>query len=355
MTAPLVASLCTPAFAHRNGGNLGVGSDSRWSANFTCLQHQSELLNQPLPFSGTAPATRRFLTGLIGLMLLGPEFRFNVELLASGGISEESGCIQGDLVLRGIHPSLLDELELWQVVRAVRQRGVECIDGDVRWEIAAPQPVTSSMNGIWLHPSDFRARSDAPWPQLRLKELKARLQRAGIEFNSRSTSSQALEQTFLVDIPSVPLALLLRRELDFLKALLFDLHSSWPLIEQLETDLVGWNSERLDRLAPQQAVRLLRIAWGRSDLVFELLSALKSFSANPPIENIRGIVSASEEMTEILGFARLKGHDPILFDLRVEGQVTEEYLLRLLRVLLLSRTRLGSVDSVSFAVPSATR
>ncbi len=72
-------------------------------------------------------STIKLLTTYAALELLGPAYSWKTEVWASGTLSE--GALEGDLVLRGGGDPRLTVEHLWQLVQAVRSRGVRDIRG----------------------------------------------------------------------------------------------------------------------------------------------------------------------------------------------------------------------------------
>ncbi len=71
----------------------------------------------------------KLLTTVVALDRLGPNFRGRTELLAATPVS--GGVLEGDLVLRGGADPDLDLSALWQLLFALRERGVREIAGDL--------------------------------------------------------------------------------------------------------------------------------------------------------------------------------------------------------------------------------
>ena len=85
---------------------------------------------------GMAPAsTAKALTALYALDALGPEFRFNTRLLASGPVTD--GTLQGDLILQGSGDPTLDTDGLAALVADLKASGVRAISGALRIDASA--------------------------------------------------------------------------------------------------------------------------------------------------------------------------------------------------------------------------
>jgi len=91
-------------------------------------------------------STIKLLTTLAGLELLGPDFRWRTEVYAGGPL--EGGRLQGDLVLKGYGDPFLVSESFWRLLRAVRDRGVEDIGGDLVLDRSYFAPLASA-------PGDF--------------------------------------------------------------------------------------------------------------------------------------------------------------------------------------------------------
>ena len=106
------------------------------------------------PATGLPPASvAKSVTGLYALRTLGPEYRFETRLVATGPVSE--GVIKGDLVLAGGGDPLLDTDALARMASDLKAAGVHRVDGKFRvWGGDLPyveriddiQPVHASYN-----------------------------------------------------------------------------------------------------------------------------------------------------------------------------------------------------------------
>ncbi|MEE8305106.1 MAG: D-alanyl-D-alanine carboxypeptidase/D-alanyl-D-alanine-endopeptidase [Candidatus Tectomicrobia bacterium] len=71
----------------------------------------------------------KLLTTIVGLEMLGPAYQFRTEAYIDGPLS--AGRVQGNLILKGYgDPGLVTEA-FWSFVRALRNRGIRHIDGDL--------------------------------------------------------------------------------------------------------------------------------------------------------------------------------------------------------------------------------
>ncbi|MGZ5660646.1 MAG: D-alanyl-D-alanine carboxypeptidase/D-alanyl-D-alanine endopeptidase [Usitatibacter sp.] len=71
----------------------------------------------------------KLLTSYAALELLGPAFTFHTDVLLAGELS--GGVLQGDLVIRGGGDPKLTVERVWQLVHALRARGLREIRGDI--------------------------------------------------------------------------------------------------------------------------------------------------------------------------------------------------------------------------------
>lgn len=74
-------------------------------------------------------STIKMLTTLAAIDLLGPTFTWQTDIFALGPIVD--GTLQGDLLLRGQGDPFLVTERVWQMLRRIRQAGIERIDGDL--------------------------------------------------------------------------------------------------------------------------------------------------------------------------------------------------------------------------------
>jgi D-alanyl-D-alanine carboxypeptidase/D-alanyl-D-alanine-endopeptidase (penicillin-binding protein 4) len=71
----------------------------------------------------------KLLTTLVGLHVLGPTYRWKTEVHALGEI--EAGKLKGDLLIKGYGDPFLVTERVWQMLRLVRQTGVDEIEGNL--------------------------------------------------------------------------------------------------------------------------------------------------------------------------------------------------------------------------------
>jgi len=89
-----------------------------------------ETVLQWLPEEPRNPAsTMKLLTTLVALDTLGPAYRWKTDIFALGNI--EDGRLNGDLLLKGYGDPFLVTERVWQMLRSVRQSGINEISGDL--------------------------------------------------------------------------------------------------------------------------------------------------------------------------------------------------------------------------------
>jgi D-alanyl-D-alanine carboxypeptidase/D-alanyl-D-alanine-endopeptidase (penicillin-binding protein 4) len=74
-------------------------------------------------------STMKLLTTLVGLDVLGPTYRWRTEIHALGEI--ENGTLEGDILIKGYGDPFLVTERVWQMLRLVRQVGIDEIDGNL--------------------------------------------------------------------------------------------------------------------------------------------------------------------------------------------------------------------------------
>ena len=74
-------------------------------------------------------STMKLLTTLVGLDVLGPTYQWNTEVYVLGEISD--GRLDGDLLIRGYGDPFMVTERVWQMLRLVRQAGIQEIDGNL--------------------------------------------------------------------------------------------------------------------------------------------------------------------------------------------------------------------------------
>jgi len=83
-----------------------------------------------LPGEPRNPAsTMKLLTTLVALDVLGPAYRWKTDIYALGEIKE--GTLEGDLLLKGHGDPFLVTERVWQMLRGIRQSGIDNISGDL--------------------------------------------------------------------------------------------------------------------------------------------------------------------------------------------------------------------------------
>jgi D-alanyl-D-alanine carboxypeptidase/D-alanyl-D-alanine-endopeptidase (penicillin-binding protein 4) len=74
-------------------------------------------------------SVEKMVTTLVALDSLGPAYRWKTEVSALGDVAD--GTLDGDLLLKGYGDPYLVTERFWQMLRRVRQSGVDKIDGDL--------------------------------------------------------------------------------------------------------------------------------------------------------------------------------------------------------------------------------
>ena len=74
-------------------------------------------------------STIKMLTTLAALDMLGPTYTWQTDIFALGPVVD--GTLQGDLLLRGQGDPFLVTERVWQMLRRIRQAGIDRIDGDL--------------------------------------------------------------------------------------------------------------------------------------------------------------------------------------------------------------------------------
>ena len=89
-----------------------------------------EVVLQWLPEEPRNPAsTMKLLTTLVALDVLGPAYRWKTDIFALGEIKE--GQLAGDLLLKGYGDPFLVTERVWQMLRSIRQSGIDDISGNL--------------------------------------------------------------------------------------------------------------------------------------------------------------------------------------------------------------------------------
>jgi D-alanyl-D-alanine carboxypeptidase/D-alanyl-D-alanine-endopeptidase (penicillin-binding protein 4) len=88
----------------------------------TVLQWQDDVPRNP-------GSTIKLLTTLVALDVLGPSYRWNTNIYALGEV--DNGILSGDLLIEGRGDPFLVTERVWQLLRRVRQTGIQKIDGDL--------------------------------------------------------------------------------------------------------------------------------------------------------------------------------------------------------------------------------
>lgn len=71
----------------------------------------------------------KLLTTLVALDTLGPAYRWKTEVYVNGEV--DNGQLRGDLQLKGYGDPFLVTERVWQMLRQIRQRGIQHIEGDL--------------------------------------------------------------------------------------------------------------------------------------------------------------------------------------------------------------------------------
>jgi D-alanyl-D-alanine carboxypeptidase/D-alanyl-D-alanine-endopeptidase (penicillin-binding protein 4) len=74
-------------------------------------------------------STIKMLTTLAAIDILGPTYTWKTDIFALGPVVD--GTLQGDLLLRGQGDPFLVTERVWQMLRQIRQAGIDTIDGDL--------------------------------------------------------------------------------------------------------------------------------------------------------------------------------------------------------------------------------
>jgi len=89
-----------------------------------------EVVLKWLPEASRNPAsTMKLLTTLVALDILGPAYRWKTDIYALGEIND--GQLDGDLLLKGHGDPFLVTERVWQLLRSIRQSGIDGISGDL--------------------------------------------------------------------------------------------------------------------------------------------------------------------------------------------------------------------------------
>lgn len=136
-------------------------------------------------------STMKLLTTFAGLELLGPQYSWITSVLRQGGLAD--GVFKGTLVLRGAGDPKLTLEQLWLLLRELRLRGVQRIDGNIvldksLWQLpvdgeafdatplkpynVAPDPLLANFKTLRFHllPAGERVEilTDPPLPEVQL-------------------------------------------------------------------------------------------------------------------------------------------------------------------------------------------
>ncbi len=90
----------------------------------------------------------KLLTSLVALEILGPAYTWKTEAWLSGNLRQ--GTLEGDLVLKGYGDPFLTPEKFWQLLRGLRERGLERIDGNLIVDdshIASPTKDRGAFDG----------------------------------------------------------------------------------------------------------------------------------------------------------------------------------------------------------------
>jgi hypothetical protein len=312
-----------------------------WAAALYCAQHDHFLQRIRSAAPGPSPAGEALIAGLWGLFIHGPEGRLAVEVLSRGRRGEDGRTLEGDLVLRGLHPAVVDASELWEIVRAVRRQGIERISGRVLWRPSAELPQTAAA-------------------ELELTELTERLRLHGVRVEARAASRTPEPLHMLYLFESVPVALLLRRGPELFAPLLPDAARLRRMLEAIDPQDIEWVPASHPELSPEDVTLLLRKMGRHGPLGVELTAALKPVALHSGTA-VYGLSLRSAEVTELAGILSLEGHERVLLCLRVTGPVRGAQLAGLLDLLvsgaeggsdwLLAQARMPAVRGTLHAAP----
>jgi D-alanyl-D-alanine carboxypeptidase/D-alanyl-D-alanine-endopeptidase (penicillin-binding protein 4) len=75
-------------------------------------------------------STIKLLTTLVALDVLGPAYRWRTDVFVDGELKD--GRLNGDLMLKGYGDPFLVTERVWQLLRLIRQKGIQEISGDLR-------------------------------------------------------------------------------------------------------------------------------------------------------------------------------------------------------------------------------
>ncbi len=326
-----------------------------WTATAYCIEHGRTLLSVGGSEKSASPATRAVLSALLALVLLGPDYRFQLRLVARGEWSSRVQVLRGDLILRGIHPSLMQGPEQWQAARKVQELGIRRITGKVIWE-STGRSATGWSAGCGPVPlSQTPASKEAVFR--RSLEIEEKLRLLGIDVSGASQAPSEVawhrenrgenhgrdhQPTFeLASFRSKPLALLIRQAPTMLESLFHCNPGIGVILRELAPSFTARDNRSLGIMSPEQSVALLATAVRRRDVGSELESALKPLSSRPPFRGLRGIFAVAGGSSELTGIAYLEGNHRLLFSLRVDDPTTEEELTQLARVILVFRGQAG--------------
>ena len=127
-TASLAADDGLPDRVRRALDVRGVPHDS--ISIFVADVESGETVLSWLPDKARNPAsTIKLLTTLVALDVLGPAYRWTTDLYALGPVA--NGRLDGDLLIKGHGDPFLVTERVWQMLRSLRNLGIEQIDGDL--------------------------------------------------------------------------------------------------------------------------------------------------------------------------------------------------------------------------------
>lgn len=86
----------------------------------------------------------KLLTGVAGLHLLGPDYKFASSIFTKGEVKD--GVLQGDVIFRGWLDPQLQEPDLAMFAKALKRKGIRKVGGKVRVNLVSNEPVKSEAH-----------------------------------------------------------------------------------------------------------------------------------------------------------------------------------------------------------------
>jgi len=133
----LTTVLAAPVFGADTELPMGVRSvlklrqipDSTFSAHVVDVDSGETVLTWNADVARNPASTIKLLTTLVALDVLGPSYRWKTDIYALGDI--DAGRLDGDLLIKGHGDPYLVTERVWQMLRHLRQAGVQTISGDL--------------------------------------------------------------------------------------------------------------------------------------------------------------------------------------------------------------------------------